>query len=217
MEFITSNKDKPMSDNDRVAIAKDVIQWLMNGKFIATHMCFVEWPDEDPKIDLNKELSIQLKETKPCNVCAKGAAFICAVDRFNEIKARDVMKINMSGRVVVKHSGFESFLQQFWSKTQINQIEAAFEGWNENAQIEQQYGDDWDNVDSDAIVDGDLYDFADESFDHGQADVRLAMIMRNIIVHDGEFDAKAFIAKIEKGYDASVLNPPKGFLPKGTD
>lgn len=206
-----------MSDNNRVLLAKDVIEWLMNGKLVAEHMTYVEWPEGDtPKIDFDKELSIQLKETKPCNVCAKGAAFICAVDRFNKIKARDVMRINVfSGLPVVDHSGFESFLQQFWSKTQINQIEAAFEGWNENSQIEQQYGDNWDNVAPDATVDGNLHEFSLSGyFENDQADVRLAMIMRNVIANDGVFDAKAFIAEIGAGYDSSVLDPPKGFLPR---
>lgn len=191
---------------DRILIAQDVIQWLRNGKLIAKHMTYVFWHSGAPTIKLDEELSIQLKDAKPCNVCAKGAAFICAVDRFNEIKAREVMDIDYEAddSLGIKGDRFEEFLHKFWDREQIDQIEAAFEGWSPGSQDYEQHNNELDEY---QVMR--LYNFDALPLHGASADVRLAMIMRNVIANDGEFNAKEFCNEmLSHGYDHSVLKMP---------
>lgn len=204
-DFCRGKANKPMSSKDRVLIAQDVLKWLRNGKIIATHMTYVTW-DTGPSIKIDQELSVQLKEAPPCNVCAKGAAFIVAVDRYNEIKAREVVDIDHEanmGMLKIEGEGLENFLLKFWDRKQINQIEAAFEGWGENQQNDEQYAGYTSLYE--------LYDFSCAPMQKEHADVRLAMIMRNVIAHDGEFNVEDFLEEMMTlGYDHSVLElPPK--------
>lgn len=194
-----------MSSDQRVQIAQDVLSWLIGGKLLAKHGTYVGWEGDSPAIDPDKQLSVQLKNAAPCNVCAKGAAFIVAVDRFNQIQARDVVDIDREagGNLNIEGDGFENFLTRFFEKEQIDQIEAAFEGWSPQRQNDEHhesnlYEDDMDE----------LYDFSDLFLDKEHADVRLAMIMRNVVFNKGTFDADQFADEISHGYDHSVLELP---------
>ena len=77
--------------------------------------------------DTNLKLKSVLKDKK-CNTCALGAAFVCAVDRFDKLKIQD-LKYNSYYDDIVSLSDDDmySYLTKFFTKSQLNLMEIAFE------------------------------------------------------------------------------------------
>lgn len=123
----------------RVAIAKDVLKWIDAEEIQVGTSEYVYNPELISKEDLdtNADLRKKLKgQRKDCQVCALGAAFLAAVDRFNKVGCSDVIT---QGEFIYQGEHYNntmsrmtrrsvtSYLNKFFSPTQLNLIEIAFE------------------------------------------------------------------------------------------
>lgn len=135
----------------RVAIAKDVIAQLKTKRFKATRGT-VLGGISDKIIEgdyLTAQLCDVLPKFKKCHVCARGAIFISAVERFNNYTGEDFDADWVDGASL-----------RYFTKSQLDMIECAFEGWG------QFFGD--------AKI-------------RGGAEDRMCSIMKNIIANEGTF------------------------------
>lgn len=150
----------------RVAIARDVIAQLATGKLVATSGIYVESPNLKT-YDSNVELqSLLLPPTVSCDVCGIGSLFVCGIQRANKFTTGDAKADDgsgaVSGRIAFK------YLERFFDRSQLQLIEATFEGWGSSQCVSFH--------DSVRIV------------DDGEADkARLRLIMENIIANKGTF------------------------------
>lgn len=167
-----SNKNVSLTDrqkaNRRVAIAEDVLKWLRTKKLTIKTQTYCRFNDEYDLYkfdgdDMQAVMGKIITPFKPCSVCAKGALFIAAVDKFNSVKVR---AFGMNDEDVVMEP-----LLAYFTEEQLNLVEAAFEGWNHLA------------------GDADLVEYVTEDYikKYPDARKRLRAIMRNIIVNKGTF------------------------------
>jgi hypothetical protein len=162
----------------RVAIAEDVIAGLNAKRLIATSGSYVatELPIEThgDNVELQKILAENLKS---CEVCAKGAMFIAAVEKFDKLKL-NIDEYN-------HHNVLEDFnqddavcdhLENYFKREQLDLIEKVFEGAD--------FLEDIDLYNSKAIEEenfvavGYLFKFPD-------ATDRMIAIMENVIRNKG--------------------------------
>jgi hypothetical protein len=127
----------------RVTIAQDVLDWLMNKRIVATSGTYVA---ENLLINGDK-----LRPSVQCNVCALGAMFCTLTARVKDLS----IKLHAS-------SSPASTLFKYFSPTQVDLIESAFEGWGD-------------------------YDHSFSSYNEVNSNDRLAMIMQNIVDNKGTF------------------------------
>lgn len=188
---------KMKKSDARVTIARDVLKRLRAKQFIAKHGEYVTWSlpyGSDlpmPTFKNGSSLREQLKEAPPCKVCALGAAFISAVDKFNKCDVSDSLFDDPRYRDQFCETKIKIFLKRFFTQSQLAEIEAAFEGWHSSREYADRLGakHNYDNLPK----------------DYEKTDIRLAMIMKNIIRHKGTFVAAPFIRRLEtKGYYKKV-------------
>lgn len=155
----------------RVQIAKDVLKQLKLGRLTAEQGTYAQ--SEDPIVDTEVvgecyyrtaviPPDAQLKKlikAKQCRVCGLGAAFIVAVDRFNDLKLQGC-HVESDGRLSLDASPTKEYLARFFSERQIDLIEAAFEGYQ------------------------DIYYYVNNFEDPNE---RLTAIMKNIVKNEGTF------------------------------
>lgn len=126
----------------RVQIAKDVIAQINLGRLKATSGTYFSG-----KLSIKGKDKLPLKEVlgsvKSCEVCAIGAAFVCAVDRNKSIKVEDFANAFMSqsytnydtgkkanaGVVALDDEYMRKTLGKYFTHTQLTAIERVFEGW----------------------------------------------------------------------------------------
>lgn len=96
----------------RVAIAKDVVAQVGAEKYIAAKGTYYS-PSEFPTYRINQETALAVKA---CHVCGLGAMLVSAVRLGNEFDSTQ--------------SFMEALLPRFFSRSQRDLIECAFEGWN---------------------------------------------------------------------------------------
>jgi len=126
-------------------------------------------------------LAKHIQDVPQCGVCAKGAAFIAAVDRFNRLK---ICFRNANGNNTSYYD--EGFLTEYFSQGQLDEMEAAFEGWPSY------------RLDS-------KFSYTGIPRNRNKADIRLSMIMQNVIRNNGEFVPEQFIQRMKtKGFYAKV-------------
>lgn len=95
--------EKKTPAQKRVQIAKDVLLALNSRAIKATHMSYfydnsgttqkVRWSSP------NKSLKDLLPELPACNVCAKGAIFVCAVARQNNVTVDESQSVFSGSRI----------------------------------------------------------------------------------------------------------------------
>ena len=202
----------------RVLIAEDVLRQLAAQRMYASHGNYVSWNKYDewqwPEFESDKPLAPQIKEAPPCYACAKGACFIAAVDRFKTLQGRDVIEVNDFDERDFDLEGIHRYLFTLFDARNIHAIEGAFEGWGIEAQMDNQ-ADEESLKDGNVPIREEVYNYSGLPMDKDSADVRLGMIMRNIIENDGTFMPQKFIDEMKKsGYDHDVL---KVWEPKKKD
>jgi len=115
----------------RVAVAKDVIKWLDQDKLVASSgtYLFAGYGNDDlsnlSSVRLNNpDGSFQdtLKTLPACEVCAKGAIFVCAVNRQNKVTNAETGNWGWTGEEM------RDKLRGLFSARQLDLIEAEFEG-----------------------------------------------------------------------------------------
>lgn len=169
----------------RVAIARDVLTQLKSGRLNATsgvwladtHSDSLVYDAQDVK---NKELQSILKDMKQCNGCALGGMFMCAVERANKIKVKNLdefeedyvgdygMQCAGSDRVDIQGEDTMKYLSKWFDRGQLELIETAFER-----------GEGGYEGGPDAAA------FCNDVEEPAE---RMKLIMQNIIVNRGTFD-----------------------------
>lgn len=147
------------TSEQRVTIAKDVLEWLRIGKLEATKGTYMEMYSRDTGLDCGL-FTTDLQ----CMACALGAVFACAVTRSPG---------NFTGDR--GNEGMRQALEPYFSESQLRLIEVAFEVWCFA-----------EGEDDEMAVPGcgAAYMFGRE-FDNSTN--RMAAIMRNIIANEGTF------------------------------
>lgn len=141
----------------RVEVARDVIALLRAKRIVATKMAyFIAWTKEvhNGEVDVQK---LMVNESVTCEVCAKGALMVAFAMKHDKVKLP-------ASRISSVHATNEQCtrpLLETFSIDQLEQIEAAFEGWTGTWRDEQPNND-----------------------------ARLRAIMRRIIANGGDFFAR---------------------------
>jgi hypothetical protein len=155
----------------RVIIAKDALAQLKAERFIAQAGVYVGaelFDDLEKRSDFNDDAQAKplllKKETVPCRVCAKGALFLSAVRKYNKATIDDIACDVMT------------VAENIFGKKQFDQIEAAFEQWEETKSNNYE--------DSDGIPAPKAYAFGMKYNDDTE---RLEAILKNIIKNKGTF------------------------------
>jgi hypothetical protein len=169
----------------RVAIARDALAQLglrlrpVTGKWVQF--------DEILNITgLNEQTQVQsvLNETAQCNVCAKGALFVCLVDRTNDVTLSEApITTNYAGCASQIHGrATDPYLTRLFSENQLDLIEIAFEGKS----FAFMTGLDANNTFEEKTAAEDFF----RVFGHNKkqnAELRLRAIFENIIANNGTF------------------------------
>lgn len=167
----------------RVEIAKDVLKWLRAGKLNASPGTYCALPFETEAYDapLNLQTALQKKvtKTKPCHVCALGALFIGAVDKYNKVE------VPVGGYLKKTQSGLTSRLKDYFDVRQLRLIESAFEGGN----FAKDSGTMFEYIAG--------FNYRGFYFTYRDSRARLKAIMENIIANEGTF----VLARKTKGKD----------------
>ena len=153
-------------NKQRVEIAKDVLKWISLGKLKPTAGSYLWIPNKKTRIvkTNNPEGSFQdlvMRDSFKCDVCAKGALFVCAVARKDKVLNNNTRGMNNSSILAEKLGGV-------FSAEQLALIEAEFEG---------------SMLDSDFDDPGFMPSLSKSLSDR----MRLIAIMQNIIKNNGTF------------------------------
>ena len=124
----------------RVAIAKDVLKWIATGEMYVAQSEYVFSDRLISRNDIkeNTDLRQKLKEHRKggaCQVCALGAAFLVAVDRFNEVGCNDLLGLDFTDDddydrehlSRLPRKSVTGYLKKFFTSKQMDLIEVAFE------------------------------------------------------------------------------------------
>ncbi len=168
----------------RVAIARDVLAQMGTGRFVAEAGYWLTLPDAfylieatDAQKEKNTELQSILKKREQCQGCALGGMFMCAVERANKLKVRDLSTFEEATKedmdedpwyldnLQVEGEDTLDYLKRFFSEEQLTLIESAFE------QGDGAYGKAGADFCANVL----------------EASDRMRVIMQNIIVNKGKF------------------------------
>lgn len=163
--------EKLTKKQQRIAIAKDVLAQLDARKIIAEAGRYAV---RRTKWQYNQEAHTSEQVDDGCQACALGSLFVCAV----ELDGKPPGPRERGSIYGLPHTAYDSRqpvinkLLPYFSKTQLNLIESAYERhpYNGNGYKSR-----------DAIAFGKRYDSNDYD------DLRLRVIMQNIIDNDGRF------------------------------
>jgi len=142
----------------RQIIAQDVLDAIRAEKFRPISGVWVDW-----NIDLDQPLAAQVEKNPTCQVCALGAAFLCAVRYHPGAYPRD-FHVMRSG---CGHDAIFKLLGDFFEDDQLQMIEAAYE-----------QGRGFCGGETEAICFGLKYEDDQE---------RMIAIMQNILANHGTF------------------------------
>lgn len=175
--------DKLSPARKRVAIAKDALSQL-GIRLVAERGTYVQ-SEAFTTVDTppNTQLQKLFGKMQECTVCAKGALFVCAIDRANKLKIENLELPRMLRGGSVATQDLENYLGRFFSVHQLDLIESAFEKI-EMVENEFQTDDEADEVDE-AVEFGEL--FYNELTSAKDDENRLRAILENIIVNKGTF------------------------------
>lgn len=95
--------EKMTREERKVAIAKDVLLQLRKKTIVAeagtyfTNDDVIQLLTEHSEELLDKDVSEILADVPECNVCAIGAAFVCAVKKLDNLKVKDLYSVKAGG------------------------------------------------------------------------------------------------------------------------
>lgn len=196
----------------RVAIARDVLAQLASGRLVADTGFWLgnseSTSDDNHLIDAddlasvkNTELQSILGEMDTCTGCALGGLFMCAVEKYDKLKVKDLKEYEYcSDRgdnydaedLVLQTVDTVNYLRKFFSNDQLQLIECAFE-MGQGAWSEEDYCDDhcdearlqtWKEACKFAT--DEMYPEADCDLDENPG-LRMKLIMENIVANNGMF------------------------------
>lgn len=168
----------------RVAIAEDVISGLAAKRLLATCGSYItsayaeieakegqSLGDDVEVCDLQKVIASTMKS---CEVCAKGAMFIAAVEKFNNVKVLDLQVGDNPLRKFDDDEDVCTHLENYFSRDQLDLIEVAFEGSSMSLD---------ENTEECQVA---------LAYQHRYTDVsdRMTAIMENIVKNNGTFVCK---------------------------
>lgn len=175
-----NKKQKLSTAENRIAVAKDVLQRLRVGKLKAVSGSYVEENFKDTEclygplvtgddVDNHRDVrDVINSKLKSCEVCAKGALLISTIMKFDNMPATDKISLEF----IAETSDYKSP----FSKSQLDMMENSFEG----------------------LRSGGLHDFHGsyqpgvkafyEKYEDDKS--RMRGIMKNVIAGNGKFDPK---------------------------
>lgn len=197
----------------RMRIAEDVLSALDFKRFVATHMTYFN-PIGSTHTGLSNlvagaDTGREMQDLLPanCNVCAMGAMFVAAIDRFDACTVQEFLDTDSPGGV--ESSEFKrlaKLLSRWFDPHVIHLIEAAFEhgkGDIKDAEIyREKYGRPMTEFDAAARMlhyaweDGDVETWLNgREVEAGQAaaEYRMRSVMHNILDHDGDFNPRVHV------------------------
>lgn len=143
----------------RVAVAKDALAQINANIWKPVGFSYVFFDEPQHRTTC----LLDIDKTK-CQVCARGALFLAAVNKFNDYNPSKHTVDKIINRI--SRSQFGNVESRLWSKSQICDIEAMYECWNY-----------------------DRYDTRWEKF-YPERKNRLIAILKNIIRNKGKFNKK---------------------------
>lgn len=165
--------NKLTKNQQRVRIAKDVIQQLDSKKLIATQGTYFETKIDQSQI--NQQLN-RLIENKTCKVCAIGSVFAATVKRANDCAANEMESMfRLYDKYEADNRKIRKYLKKWFNADQLALMETAFEGQCITA--------------NSMLLKADIRYKAYKLFNDlkGNADSILRTIMQNIIDNNGKF------------------------------
>jgi hypothetical protein len=197
----TETKKKPKTPfsrmtkaQQRVQIAKDVIRWIEAEKFKPTNGLYIgnlqlnarDFRRRDSEKLGDRQARDVVRDAKKnrCQVCAIGAAFMCALDRADKLKMKDAgASVGGLGNLYFDDDNMRDYLGRWFSKVQLMAIEHAFERaeYGLRPVVEEQ------SVLSQAAIAFGRRAQGDEVEDEVVARVVLLAIMKNIVRGRGTF------------------------------
>lgn len=181
-------KSKPFSklskSEKRVVIAKDVIQQIKVGKYLAETGGYIDgiFFKKQDKMDSSKMEDMDIKKNfgkiRQCTVCAMGACLMSITKFQNKLTFGDVG----SGVSDMSNTKVTKLFKSLFSDIQLHLIEKAFEGTDTVTLSSELFGLDEDNF-------SEQVERCDRNFysEYGTDSERLIAIMRNIIKNKGTF------------------------------
>lgn len=171
----------------RVYIARDVLKHLDSEQLIARTGVWLEQGDPNKnflfklngdrtKKDNDTEVRDILNKQNKCEGCALGGMFMCAVKVANKLKLGQMVGDDGG----VSESDTFHYMRRFFSFDQLELIESAFEAGEGGATGTE---------DSRTYFGDDPEGYSDPA-NEVEPEVRMRMIMQNIIKHKGKFDPK---------------------------
>jgi len=179
----------------RVAIARDVLAQIGN-RLVVTQGTYFESDDltkARKRRGVTKQTEIRelLNTVESCNVCAKGALFICNIDKVNKLKIADLTGDSTQyGQIY--GGDITDYLERLFDERQLKLIESAFEVTDmseDSADVDEYDFETSEDIEA-AIEFGRLFQTEPEnSYDDVETDAvsLLRAIMENIIVNKGTF------------------------------
>lgn len=139
------NLDTLSKVNARIAIAKDVLAQLKAKTFRAESGTYCHFIAKNNKLifrqgDVEQKRDMQdilKKRMHHCNVCAKGALFVSMVRKYDAVPVTHTLSLQgryLSGNFVT------SYLNQYFSKSQLQLIERTFENIFNGRDYDPPYG-----------------------------------------------------------------------------
>lgn len=122
--------DKLSKAEQRVLIAKDLIARLKARRIVALQGTYVRALIGYGLIPKGANDETDLREVlakKKCRACEIGGLFLCALDRHDKLTVGD--SYNLNGDHLGDGNFEREYLRQWFSKTTLTNVEAAFEGW----------------------------------------------------------------------------------------
>jgi hypothetical protein len=107
----------------RVAVCKDVIKYLGTEKLKAYTGIYFKAPGIDAFEKPDGSAQITLAKLPSCQVCAKGALFVCTVLKQNQVSNDEFERVDMNSG-----SDLSSAMKELFSASQLRLIETEFEG-----------------------------------------------------------------------------------------
>lgn len=118
---------------ERVAIAKDALAWIKAGALIPETGVYLQPEITPSREDADTFYNKQLRDIVlgNCKVCAKGAIFLAKAVRYNNVLVCQWMKAD--------ECDDNAPLREHFSWEQLDDIEAAFEGWSDQKSNPKSY------------------------------------------------------------------------------
>ncbi len=122
---VPAKKKAPTKAQLRVQICKDVLRQLDTKRIIANRGSYLESAGSRWEAQFYNDRDGKVRPpAKKCRVCAIGSVFVCALDRYNELKLSD------SGYGKPDSDDMMRYLGRWFGDGQLRLMEQAFEGKN---------------------------------------------------------------------------------------